>query len=352
MQRRHLLSCIGRPIFRSRNVFGARRQAPASWSCPSRPGAPPTSRPAACKSRWPASSSSPWCSTTGAAPGAPSAWPKWRARPADGLTIGVATLSTHGVNPAVYSKLPYHPTKDFMGVTEIVKAPGVIVVNPAVLPVKDFAELVKYLKANPGKVSYATPGNGTIGHMWGELFKSSTGTSMVHIPYRGAGPAVNDVLAGQVAVYFDQVASSLPHVKSGKLKALAVSWPERLDVLPEVPTYAELGYKQANEPSWFGLVAPAATPRGGGRPHPAGRGPGPEGACRARAPGRPGPVPLGHHTQGVHGPDRQRDRQDETRGGLRQDRARLTLIPPGPCSAGTRPAAGMVQTMQPSLLRP
>ncbi|MBT9511629.1 MAG: tripartite tricarboxylate transporter substrate binding protein BugE [Acidovorax sp.] len=180
--------------------------------------------------------------------------------PADGLTIGVATLSTHGVNPAVYGKLPYHPTKDFVGVTEIVKAPGVIVVNPAVLPVKDFADLVKYLKANPGKVSYATPGNGTIGHMWGELFKSSTGTSMVHIPYRGAGPAVNDVLAGQVAVYFDQVASSLPHVKSGKLKALAVSWPERLDVLPEVPTYAELGYKQANEPSWFGLVAPAATP--------------------------------------------------------------------------------------------
>lgn len=180
--------------------------------------------------------------------------------PADGLTIGVATLSTHGVNPAVYSKLPYRPTKDFVGVTEIVKAPGVIVVNPAVLPVKDFADLVKYLKANPGKVSYATPGNGTIGHMWGELFKSSTGTSMVHIPYRGAGPAVNDVLAGQVAVYFDQVASSLPHVKSGKLKALAVSWPERLDVLPEVPTYAELGYKQANEPSWFGLVAPAATP--------------------------------------------------------------------------------------------
>jgi len=180
--------------------------------------------------------------------------------PADGLTIGVATLSTHGVNPAVYSKLPYHPTKDFVGVTEIVKAPGVIVVNPAVLPVKDFADLVKYLRANPGKVSYATPGNGTIGHMWGELFKSSTGTSMVHIPYRGAGPAVNDVLAGQVAVYFDQVASSLPHVKSGKLKALAVSWPERLDVLPEVPTYAELGYKQANEPSWFGLVAPAATP--------------------------------------------------------------------------------------------
>lgn len=180
--------------------------------------------------------------------------------PADGLTIGVATLSTHGVNPAVYSKLPYNPTKDFVGVTEIVKAPGVIVINPTVLPVKSFAELVAYLKANPGKVSYATPGNGTIGHMWGELFKISTGTSMLHIPYRGAGPAINDVLAGQVAVYFDQVASSLPYVKAGKLKALAVSWPTRLEVLPDVPTYAELGYKQANEPSWFGLVAPAGTP--------------------------------------------------------------------------------------------
>ncbi len=180
--------------------------------------------------------------------------------PADGLTLGVATLSTHGVNPAVYSKLPYNPLKDFVGVTEIVKAPGVIVVNPAALPVKDFADLVKYLKANPGKVSFATPGNGTIGHMWGELFKSSTGTSMVHIPYRGAGPAINDVLAGQVAVYFDQVASSLPHIKSGKLRALAVSWPTRLDVLPDVPTYAQLGFANNNDPSWFGLVAPAGTP--------------------------------------------------------------------------------------------
>jgi tripartite-type tricarboxylate transporter receptor subunit TctC len=178
----------------------------------------------------------------------------------DGLTLGVATLSTHGVNPAVLSKLPYDPVKDFAGVTEVVKAPGIVVVNPKALPVKDFADLVKYLQANPGKVSYATPGNGTIGHMWGELFKRSTGTAMVHIPYRGAGPAINDVLGGQVPVYFDQVASSLPHVKAGKLKALAVSWHERLDVLPGVPTYGELGYPQANEPSWFGLVAPVSTP--------------------------------------------------------------------------------------------
>ncbi|GER19689.1 tripartite tricarboxylate transporter substrate binding protein BugE [Variovorax boronicumulans] len=182
-----------------------------------------------------------------------------RATP-DGLSFGVATLSTHGVNPAVYQKLPYDPIKGFAAVTELVKAPGVIVINPAVLPVASFAELVKYLKANPGKVSYASPGNGTIGHMWGELFKSSTGTSMVHIPYRGAGPAINDVLAGQVPVYFDQVASSLPHVKAGKLKALAVSWSGRLDVLPEVPTYGELGYAASNDPSWFGMIAPAGTP--------------------------------------------------------------------------------------------
>lgn len=178
----------------------------------------------------------------------------------DGLTVGVATLSTHGVNPAVYNKLPYDPIKDFKGVTEIVKAPGVLVINPQVLPVKNMAEFITYLKAYPGKVEYASPGNGTIGHMWGELFKIGSGTSMVHVPYRGAGQALNDVLSGQVPVYFDQVASSLPHIKSGKLKAMAVSWPARLDVLPDVPTYAELGYKQANEPSWFGVVAPAGTP--------------------------------------------------------------------------------------------
>ena len=180
--------------------------------------------------------------------------------PADGLTIGVATLSTHGVNPAVLSKLPYDAIKDFVGVTEIVKAPGVVMVNPAILPVKNFAELVAYLKANPGKVSYATPGNGTIGHMWGEQFKRSTGTDMLHIPYRGAGPAINDVLGGQVPVYFDQVAASLPHVKAGKLRAIAVSWPQRLDVLPDVPTYAEAGHPDLNNPSWFGLVAPKSMP--------------------------------------------------------------------------------------------
>ena len=182
------------------------------------------------------------------------------ARANDGLTFGIATLSTHGVNPAVYSKLPYNAVDDFVGVTEIVKAPGVMVINPKLIPAKNFAELVAYLKANPGKVSYATPGNGTIGHMWGAQFIKATGVDMLHIPYRGAGPAINDVLGGQVPVYFDQVASSLPHIQSGKLRAIAVSWNERLAVLPDVPTYAESGHPELNDPSWFGLVAPKNTP--------------------------------------------------------------------------------------------
>jgi len=177
----------------------------------------------------------------------------------DGLTLGVATLSTHGVNPAVYPKLPYDPVKDFAAVTEIVKAPGILLINPK-LPVQDMAGFVKYLKANPGKLSYASPGNGTIGHMWGELFKNSTGTFMLHIPYRGAGPALTDLLSGQVEVSFDQVAAALAHVQAGRLRALAVSWPQRLDVLPAVPTYAELNLPSNNDPSWFGLVAPAGTP--------------------------------------------------------------------------------------------
>jgi tripartite-type tricarboxylate transporter receptor subunit TctC len=177
----------------------------------------------------------------------------------DGLTLCVATLSTHGVNPAVYKKLPYDPIKDFVAVTELVKAPGVLVVNSK-LPVNSFEEFIKYLKANPGKVSYASPGNGTIGHMWGEMFKSSTNTFMVHIPYRGAGPALNDVIGGQVQVYFDQVASSLPHIQGGRLKALAVAWPSRLEVMKDIPTYAEKSLFSNNDASWFGLVAPAGTP--------------------------------------------------------------------------------------------
>lgn len=177
----------------------------------------------------------------------------------DGSTLGVATLSTHGVNPAVYKKLSYDPVGSFAPVAELVKAPGVLIVT-ASLGVKDMPSFLKLLKSQPGKLMYASPGNGTIGHMWAELFKSSTRTFMLHVPYRGAAPALNDVLAGQVHAYFDEVASSLPHIQAGKVHALAVSWPTRLDVLPGVPTFAELGLPDNNVPSWFGLVAPAGTP--------------------------------------------------------------------------------------------
>jgi tripartite-type tricarboxylate transporter receptor subunit TctC len=181
-----------------------------------------------------------------------------RAAP-DGLTLAMATLSTHGVNPAVYRKLPYDPVRDFAAVTELVRAPGVLVVHPG-LPARDVAELVAHLKARPNQVAYASPGNGTIGHMWAELFKSTTGTTMTHVPYRGAGPALTDLIAGRTQVYFDQVASALPHVQAGKLRALAVSWDTRLDILPSVPTFREAGLTASNDPSWFGLVAPAGTP--------------------------------------------------------------------------------------------
>ncbi|MBY0410351.1 MAG: ABC transporter substrate-binding protein [Burkholderiaceae bacterium] len=174
----------------------------------------------------------------------------------DGKTLGIATLSTHGVNPAVYRNLPYDALTDFTPITEIVKAPGVLVVHPDLTP-RDFAQFIRYVKAQPGKVSYASPGNGTIGHMWGELLKSTTNTFMTHVPYRGAAAALADVVAGKVPVYFDQVASSLPHIQAGRLRALAVSWKERLQVLPDVPTYAELSLFSSNDPSWFGLVAPA-----------------------------------------------------------------------------------------------
>jgi tripartite-type tricarboxylate transporter receptor subunit TctC len=181
-----------------------------------------------------------------------------RAAP-DGLTLGLATLSTHGVNPAVYKKLPYDAVKDFAPVTQLVKAPGVLLVSPS-LDVTDFAAFLKLIKASPGKISYASPGNGTIGHLWAELFKSSTGTFMVHIPYRGAAPAITDLISGQVGVYFDQLASALPHIKSGRVRALAVSWPSRLPMVANVPTFAELGLPTNNAPSWFGLVAPQASP--------------------------------------------------------------------------------------------
>lgn len=181
-----------------------------------------------------------------------------RAQP-DGFTYGIASVSTHGVNPVVYKNLPYDPIKDFSPVSELCKAPIALVVHPSV-PVSTTQDFIAYLKKNPGKVSYGSPGNGSNNHMLAELFKSSTNTFMLHIPYRGTGPAMTDLLGGQIQVYFDQVASSIAHIRSGKLKALSVSWHQRLDILPAVPTFAEASLFANNSPSWFGLIAPAKTP--------------------------------------------------------------------------------------------
>jgi tripartite-type tricarboxylate transporter receptor subunit TctC len=181
--------------------------------------------------------------------------------PPDGYILGIATVSTLATNPAMIAKMPYDAAKDFQPVINLVNVPNVMNVNPGKFPVKDMAEFVGILKRNPGKYSYGSGGAGSISHLDVELFKVLTGTFMVHIPYRGSGPAMNDVIAGQVDAQIDNLPSSLPHIKAGKLKALAVMAERRVDVLPEVPTFAEAGLKDANNMAWYGLLAPAGTPR-------------------------------------------------------------------------------------------
>jgi tripartite-type tricarboxylate transporter receptor subunit TctC len=181
-----------------------------------------------------------------------------RAAP-DGYTLGLATVSTHGVNPAINPKLPYDALRDFTPISNLASVPNVVSAHPA-LGVNDLRGLIDKAKASPGKITYASAGNGSLSHMLGELFKASTGTDLLHVPYKGVGPALNDTLGGQVNLLFDNLPSSLPYIQSGKLRALAVSSPARLDSLPGVQTFAEAGVPQLNDPSWFGLVAPARLP--------------------------------------------------------------------------------------------
>ena len=185
--------------------------------------------------------------------------------PADGYTLLMGTVGTHAINPSLYPKMPYDAVKDFAPVTLVAGVPNVLVINPAAaqrLGVNTVADFVKALKANPGKLNMASSGNGTSIHLAGELFKSMTGTFMVHLPYRGSGPALIDLIAGNVDVMFDNLPSALPHIKSGRLKALAVTSAARSGALPEVPTVAEAGgamLKGYEASSWFGLLAPAGT---------------------------------------------------------------------------------------------
>jgi len=177
----------------------------------------------------------------------------------DGYTIGVSTVSTHAVNAACNPKLGYDPITGFAPITNMARTPNVLTVN-AKFPAQDFKQFLDQVKKSPGKLNYATSGTCSIQHMVGEQFKAATGTFILHIPYRGAGPALNDLLGGQVDMMFDNLPSSMSHIQAGKLRPLAIAWNKRLDALPNVPTFTELGLKQVNDPAWYGLVAPPKTP--------------------------------------------------------------------------------------------
>ncbi|MDP2065942.1 MAG: tripartite tricarboxylate transporter substrate binding protein [Burkholderiaceae bacterium] len=184
--------------------------------------------------------------------------------PGDGYTLLMGTVGTHGINTSLYSKLPYDPVKDFVPITLVAGVPNVMVMNAEkakTLGIQNVRDFIQYAKANPGKLNMASSGNGTSIHLAGELFKSMSGTFMLHIPYRGSGPALLDMVSGNMDVMFDNLPSSMPQIKAGKLKALAVTSAQRSAALPDVPTLEEAGgLKGFDATSWFGLLAPAGTP--------------------------------------------------------------------------------------------
>lgn len=178
----------------------------------------------------------------------------------DGYTLVWGSTSTHGVGPNVYSKLPYDAVKDFEPVILTVLAQNILVVHPSV-PAKSVRDLIAIAKAKAGGLNFASSGNGTISHLAGELFKTMTATDMVHVPYKGSSPAMADLLSGQIDVMFDSLSSSLPQVKAGKLRALAVTGANRFAAMPTVPTISESGLKGYEVATWLAIWAPAKTPR-------------------------------------------------------------------------------------------
>jgi tripartite-type tricarboxylate transporter receptor subunit TctC len=172
----------------------------------------------------------------------------------------MTTSGIQAINPALYSKMNYDPNKDFAPVAPLVSLNNVLVLHPSV-PGNSVRDVIAMAKANPGKLTYASSGNGTSIHMSGELFKHMTGVNMLHIPYKGSGPAVTDLIGGQVNMMFDNIPSSLPHIKAGKLKALATTGAKRDPALPDLPTIAEAGVPGYESGVWFGIAVPAATPK-------------------------------------------------------------------------------------------
>ncbi len=179
--------------------------------------------------------------------------------PADGYTIALASFGNILVGPSLFPKLGYDPLKDLAPVVLVSLPPGLLVVNPA-LPVKNVSDLIAYAKANPGKLNYGSAGNGTWNHLFAEHFKALTGIQMTHIPYKGANPAVTDVMGGQIQLSFAPFPAALPQIKSGRLRVLGVTSAQRSPVLPEVPTVAESGLPGYSAATWFAVLAPANTP--------------------------------------------------------------------------------------------
>ena len=179
--------------------------------------------------------------------------------PPDGYNLLIGAIAFLGVAPSLYKSLPYDPIKDFTHICGGVALSNVLVVNPA-LPVKNVRELIAYAKANPGKINFSSAGNATAGHLAGELFGQMTGTQLVHVPYRGGGPAISDLMAGHVQISFASPPSALPLVKAGKLRALAVTTETRLPALPDLPTVAEAGVPGFVATNWYSFVGPAGIP--------------------------------------------------------------------------------------------
>jgi tripartite-type tricarboxylate transporter receptor subunit TctC len=178
----------------------------------------------------------------------------------DGYTILMGAVATHAINPTLYASIPYDPVRDFVPVTQVASTPNVLIVNPSI-PAANVKEFIAYTKANPGTLNFGSGSTGSAGHLAGELFKAMAGVEMTHIPYKGAAPAMQDLIGGQIQLMFDNLASALGQVRAGKVKALAVTTAQRSALAPELPTIAESGLPGFDISTWFGIFVPSGTSR-------------------------------------------------------------------------------------------